>query len=135
MAAYRRFYDYVTCRLTAKNRDQLRNLTLGNRVWAAFTFFYYLACWFAYSSDHYLEKVRKSRSRMKVTVGAGKCCKVISMTQTEGFLVVVNISAKEKAFSDFLPSNYEPDTTCIYMYTYLSTVYIFFRNLQLPFSC
>jgi len=30
---------YVTCRLTAKNRDQLRNPTLGNRVWATFTFF------------------------------------------------------------------------------------------------
>ena len=30
----------VTCRLTAKNReDQLRNPTLGNRVWASFTFF------------------------------------------------------------------------------------------------
>ena len=31
---------YVTCRLTAKNRDQLRKSTLGNRVWAIFTFFY-----------------------------------------------------------------------------------------------
>ena len=30
MAAYR---------LTAKNRDQLRNPTLGNRVWATFPFF------------------------------------------------------------------------------------------------
>ena len=29
---------HVTCRLTAKNRDQLRNTTLGNRVWASFTF-------------------------------------------------------------------------------------------------
>jgi len=29
----------VTCRLTAKNRDQLRNPTLGNRVRATFTFF------------------------------------------------------------------------------------------------
>ena len=29
---------HVSCRLTAKNRDQLRNPTLGNRVWAAFTF-------------------------------------------------------------------------------------------------
>jgi len=28
----------VTCRLTAKNRDQIRNPTLGNRVWATFTF-------------------------------------------------------------------------------------------------
>ena len=27
---------HVTCRLTAKNRDQLRDPTLGNRVWAAF---------------------------------------------------------------------------------------------------
>ena len=30
---------HVTCRLTAKNRDQLRNPTLCNRVWATFTFF------------------------------------------------------------------------------------------------
>ena len=37
MAAYRR----VTCRLTAKNRDKLRNPTLGNRVWATFAFFTY----------------------------------------------------------------------------------------------
>ena len=29
---------HVTRRLTAKNRDQLRNRTLGNRVWATFTF-------------------------------------------------------------------------------------------------
>ena len=30
---------HFTCRLTAKNRDQLRNPTLGNRVWATFIFF------------------------------------------------------------------------------------------------
>ena len=30
---------YVTWRLTAKNRDQLPNPTLGNWVWATFTFF------------------------------------------------------------------------------------------------
>jgi len=30
---------HVTCRLTAKNRDQRRNPTLGNRVRATFTFF------------------------------------------------------------------------------------------------
>jgi len=29
---------HATCKLTAKNRDQLRNPTLGNRVWATFTF-------------------------------------------------------------------------------------------------
>jgi len=37
MAAYR--WTHVTCMLTAKNRDQLWNPTLGNRVWATFTFF------------------------------------------------------------------------------------------------
>ena len=30
---------HVTCRLAAKNWDQLRNPTLSNRVWATFTFF------------------------------------------------------------------------------------------------
>ena len=45
MAAYRVVYDSVTCRLTAKNRDQLRNLTLGNRVWATFTFLYWDHPW------------------------------------------------------------------------------------------
>ena len=30
---------HVTCRLTAKNRDQLRNPTLGNRVWTTFALF------------------------------------------------------------------------------------------------
>jgi len=33
MAAYRRVYDSRHLRLTAKNRDQLRNPTLGNRVY------------------------------------------------------------------------------------------------------
>jgi len=30
---------HITCRLTAENRDQLRNATLGNRAWAIFTFY------------------------------------------------------------------------------------------------
>ena len=33
---------HVTCRLTAKNRDQLRNPTLGNRVWATFIFYIFI---------------------------------------------------------------------------------------------
>ena len=35
------FMIHVTCRLTAKNWDQLRNPTLGSRVSATFTFFYF----------------------------------------------------------------------------------------------
>jgi len=33
---------HITCRLTAKNRDQLRNPTLCNRVWATFTFYFFM---------------------------------------------------------------------------------------------
>ena len=36
---------YVTCRLTAKNRDQLWNPTLGNRVWATFSTFLAVTRW------------------------------------------------------------------------------------------
>jgi len=32
------FMTHVTCRLTARNRDQLRNPAIGNRVRASFTF-------------------------------------------------------------------------------------------------
>jgi len=32
------FMIHVTCRLTAKNRDQLRYHTLGYPLWATFTF-------------------------------------------------------------------------------------------------
>jgi len=39
---YTGFMTHVTCRLTAKNRDQLRNPTLGNRVWAAFSLLHVL---------------------------------------------------------------------------------------------
>jgi len=42
---------HVTCRLTAKNRDQLRNPTLGNRVWATFAFFTFLPMTVAWSSS------------------------------------------------------------------------------------
>ena len=43
MAAYTAgFMTHVTCRLTAKNRDQLRNPTLGSRVWATFFTFIHI---------------------------------------------------------------------------------------------
>ena len=43
------FMTQVTCRLTAKNRDQLRNPTLGNQVLATFTFFTYFLTGVIYS--------------------------------------------------------------------------------------
>jgi len=36
---------HATCRLTAKNRDQLRNPTLGNRVWDTYTSTFTIAFW------------------------------------------------------------------------------------------
>jgi len=44
MATYWWVMTRVTCRLTAKNRDQFWNSMLGNRVWAPFTFFYKCYC-------------------------------------------------------------------------------------------
>jgi len=38
---------HVTCRLTAKNRDQLQNSTLGSRVWATSTFLLLRYCCYA----------------------------------------------------------------------------------------
>jgi len=38
MTAYRRVYDSHHLRADCQNRDQLRNSTLGNRVWDTFTF-------------------------------------------------------------------------------------------------
>ena len=38
------FMTHVTCRLTAKNRDQLRNPTLGNRVRSPFTLTFICRC-------------------------------------------------------------------------------------------
>ena len=43
---------HVTCRPTAKNRDQLWNPTLGNRVWATFTFTFLLAVTLPASMHH-----------------------------------------------------------------------------------
>jgi len=40
MAAYRGVFDSRHLQADCQNRDQLRNLTLGNRVWATFTFYH-----------------------------------------------------------------------------------------------
>ena len=42
--SYHTIMTHVICRLTAKNRDQIRNPMFGNQVWATFTFFTMAAC-------------------------------------------------------------------------------------------
>ena len=54
---------HVACRLTAKNRDQLRNPTLGNRVRATFTSTYGLV---------YMAIVRSSNTHLQ-TVASAHC--------------------------------------------------------------
>ena len=55
---------HVTCRLTAKNRDQLRNPTLSNQVWATFTF-YQIQSKIVYQAVRYGILVQSSRSEGK----------------------------------------------------------------------
>ena len=58
----------MTCRLTAKNRDQLRNPTLGNRVWATFFTACYAGsvsrewCWRSVGVDGRVGEQRPQRS-------------------------------------------------------------------------
>ena len=52
MAATAWFMTHVTCRLTVKNRDQLRNPVLGNRVWATFLS-YFARCMTANSGENF----------------------------------------------------------------------------------
>ena len=72
---------HVTCRLTANNRDQLRNPTLGNRVRATFTFFtsnfcnwqpfFRCALCEAYSASADLLAEFKGRTKEEYRVGNG----------------------------------------------------------------
>jgi len=52
----------ITCRLTAKNRDQLRNPTLCNRVWATFTYFSRRVCRTCSYTPAYFDELGRCRS-------------------------------------------------------------------------
>ena len=54
---------HVTCRLTAKNRDQLRNPTLGNRVWATFLVILRQIMSLVIGKFHYTGPTRPDRTR------------------------------------------------------------------------
>jgi len=50
---------HITCRLTARYRDQLLNPTLGNRVWATFTF---LRLWCSQTACDWMMGRKRSHS-------------------------------------------------------------------------
>ena len=62
---------HFTCRLTAKNRDQLRNPTLGNRVWAYIHLMDGVLGWQWHQLDHTPDRMHMictaPRSRRKTT--------------------------------------------------------------------
>ena len=53
---------HVTCRLTAKNQNQLRNCTLGNRVWATFTDVWPVLCRRPYVRQPSLKTPRRTKT-------------------------------------------------------------------------
>ena len=65
---------HVTCRLTAKHRDQLRNPTLGNLVWATFTFF---TC-----GESAVMPVARYRVQCELVRCLKKCSPKLSQTKT-----------------------------------------------------
>jgi len=56
---------HITCKLTAENWDQLRNFTLGNRVWATFT-------WTAKKTNEWVSNKAGVKKELLDTVKARK---------------------------------------------------------------
>ena len=72
---------HVTCRLTAKNRDRLRNLpsrnpTLGNRVWATFTFLVVVVVVMTYFDEAVLRCARRQFAHLSAIVTPLPCISV-----------------------------------------------------------
>ena len=65
---------HVTCRLTAKNRDQLRNPTLGNRVWATYTFFAVYGQFITLTMQYCLQDDAREAARRARPSAAGDTC-------------------------------------------------------------
>jgi len=65
MAVTTGFMTHATCRLTAKNRDQLRNPTHGNRVWATFTFTFKQLAYNVYRPNRLDEQASSCDNRLQ----------------------------------------------------------------------
>ena len=93
---------HVTCRLTAKNRDHLRNPVLGSRVRATFTFFcqhraFELLVWKSHLQmtyyvleGHLTMLVSQSRADMHSIVCLMLVYVEYSQTSLSGYLLSVN---------------------------------------------
>ena len=100
---------HVTCRLTTKNRDQLRNPTLSSRVWASFTFFtvVYVSCvWINIASLFGRFVSIQSRHEMSQTVIPALSSGVTSNTPAPAQISKSNIASHFPFRS--LPPPYPP---------------------------
>jgi len=80
---------HVTCRLTAKNRVQLRNPMLGNRVWAAFTFLWrWWWQWLVYA-EYYTD-----------------CCMTCPMVCPTGASTAISIEQHEQPAQQLQPNTH-----------------------------
>ena len=141
MAAYRRvFMIHVTCRLTAKNRDQLRNPTLGNRVWLPFisvrirlgsvvcVCVCVCVCWHVYSWDR---GHRNSRTRTLCSSWAPRRVRQQRMRhrRTRYGNNSLQFSSLTTRHCNNSASPYEP-TTAVYSYDTIRYEMLFWRALE-----
>ena len=68
---------HITCKLTAENWDQLRNPTLGNRVWATFT-------WTAKKTNEWVSNKAGVKKELLDTVKARKLAYYGHTTRKQG---------------------------------------------------
>jgi len=107
---------HVTCRLTAKNRDQLRNPTLGNRVWATFTFSPVIKI----SLFLILLKKMKRYIGFFCIVGLAIFCVILHM----------QLKLYSRRFVPLLAPNYDDTTDCIMYMTPACLAINFLGNLS-----
>ena len=79
---------HITCRLTAKNRDQLRNPTLGNRVWATLPTYLltaeniYMSSFHTFSVDVLNRQLKRDRTTSEVDANDHPCHPATTITPT-----------------------------------------------------
>ena len=100
---------HVTCRLTAKNRDQLRSPTLGHQVWATFAFFYLLT--------YYSTSCRQSSSKTDSSVD---CCSLTLIRRRHRAAVLRHFTLLTASVAEITPNDWtassSPDDCGLFTY-------------------
>ena len=116
---------HITCRLTAKNRDQLLNPRLGDRVWATFTFTFYrpqssspsaVVCYCCGVAAKCF--CRRSTSSRRSTLCSKSPARSRSLWRGTSTTLPNSSRARTErcVIARFLPVVYLPVLTCTYLY-------------------